>query len=84
VIKSNIGRDYGELLMGHVLRGSQENYISRQGMVEDLEEAYKRIDFSRSVDPEKRKYEEMEKHVHEQNEEINHLRNEIGNKSSTS
>jgi integrase len=63
VIKSNIGRDYGELLMGHVLRGSQENYVSRQGMVEDLEEAYNKIDFSRSFYAKRQSFDEIRKEI---------------------
>jgi integrase len=75
VIKSNIGRDYGELLMGHVLRGSQENYVSRQGMVEDLEEAYKKIDFSRTVYDKKSKYVDAQNEssiLREESEIVNH------------
>lgn len=93
VIRSNINRDYGELLMGHILQGSQENYVSRQGMVEDLEEAYMKIDFS-PTEPSKDQFLEMKKEVFvlrkereiieasikERFREIEYLKNELGNK----
>jgi integrase len=93
VIRSNISRNYGELLMGHVLAGSQENYVSRQSMVDDIAEAYMKIDFS-PTQPDKQKFKEINNEIallkrereiieaamKEQLHEIDSLKNELGNK----
>jgi len=47
VRNSRINHDHGEMLMGHVLQGSQENYAVRNEMIEELKEAYSEVDLSR-------------------------------------
>jgi len=47
VRNSRINHDHGEMLMGHVLQGSQENYAVRNEMIEELKEAYTEVDLSR-------------------------------------
>lgn len=69
VRKSNLGRDYAELLMGHVLGGSQENYVNRQSIVEDLEKVYMKINFSRSKPSQRQVSEKMR-------QEVTHFRQE--------
>jgi len=45
--RSNINHDYSELLMGHVLGEAQENYVHRNEIIEELEQAYVKVDLSR-------------------------------------
>lgn len=47
VRNSRINHDHGEMLMGHVLPGSQENYAVRNEMIEELKKAYVEVDLSR-------------------------------------
>jgi len=47
VRNSRINHDHGEMLMGHVLQGSQENYAVRNEMIEELKQAYSEVDLTR-------------------------------------
>jgi integrase len=46
VRKSEVSHDFAEAIMGHVLKGAQENYFSRND-TEDIEREYSKTDFSR-------------------------------------
>jgi len=45
---ADIDEDFKEALMGHLLRGSRENYFDRHD-IEKLEQEYMKIDFSREM-----------------------------------
>jgi len=45
--KANLQDEVCQVLMGHRLRGSRENYMNRNDAVEQLREAYGKADFSR-------------------------------------
>ena len=47
VRRSNVNHDYSELLMGHVLHEAQEYYVSRNEIIEELKQAYTKVDLSR-------------------------------------
>ena len=47
VRNSRINHDHGEMLMGHVLQGSRENYAVRNEMIEELKQAYSEVDLTR-------------------------------------
>lgn len=47
VRNSRINHDHGEMLMGHVLQGSQENYAVRNEMIEEIKQAYSEVDLTR-------------------------------------
>ena len=68
VRNSRINHDHGEMLMGHVLNGAQENYAVRNEMIEELRNAYIEIDLSKEG---KRSFE-----FADLNEKINKLKSE--------
>lgn len=69
---SDVKHEFQEVLMGHVLPGSEENYFSRT-RVKDVEAEYMKIDFSREIA--RSQIEELKR---SQKREIEKLQNRIG------
>lgn len=78
---ANIKQDYAEILMGHVLHGSQENYFNRNDVVEELRSEYEKVDFSREGTSEHKdmrvKMEQLEEKLKVATDVIDSMWNEI-------